>query len=349
MRAASVLAATMLVTCFACTYSVPGLAPDAGTDTAGELTEASVNDATFPDGNAAGSDGGGDATSGTGGDAGCTNGGILCSCISASNCSTATPICAQFADVGSDLEHAGFCTEPCCTSANCPAGSVCFSGGAGGSYCVDPSWLGRSSKLGSNTAIGGTSCTSNDQCRSGLCDGAGKCADTCCSFAESAAECASGSQCSFGTFPGVGSADKHFAAWCGPPGGADQEDAQCSSDDECAGGLCYTDTGGSPPYCVQPCSTSAECGSGVGCQLDAQGGDIYAACFPLSGEQGAEGAPCSGATGYQECLGGLCNAQGMCTNICFSDAVCTVSGWTCKPMLDDEYPPGSPTVLACGP
>jgi hypothetical protein len=335
----------MLVTCFACTYSIPGLAP--GTDAAGDLTEASVNDASVSDGDAAGSDeAGGDAAPGTDGDAECTDGGILCSCTSASACSTATPICAQLADVGSDLGYADFCTQPCCTSANCPAGSVCFSGGAGGSYCVDPAWLGRSSMLGS--ATGGTSCSSGGQCRSGLCDGAGKCADTCCSFAESAAECASGSQCSFGTFPGSGSADKHFAAWCGPPGGADQGGAQCSSSDQCAGGLCYTDTGGEyPPYCVQPCSTSAECGSGAACQLDVQGGDIYAACFPLMGDEGAQGAPCT--NGYQQCLGGLCNAQGLCTNICFSDAVCTVSAWTCKPMQDDGYPPGDPTVLACGP
>jgi hypothetical protein len=348
MRAASVLAAPVLVTCLACTYSIPPLGQE--TDDAGDLTEASVNDASVPDGDAAGSDeGGGDAPSGTDSGAECTDGGILCSCTSASSCSMPTPICAQLADLGSDLGHADFCTQPCCTSANCPAGSVCFSGGAGGSYCVDPAWLSRSSTLG--TAIGGASCSSGGQCRSGLCDGAGKCADTCCSFAASGAECASGSQCSFGTFPGAGSADKHFAAWCGPPGGAGQDGAQCSSSDQCAGGLCYTDTGGEyPPYCVQPCSTSAECGtSDVGCQLDAQGGDIYAACFPLTSQLAGQGASCSGTNGYEECLGGLCNAQGMCTNICFSDAVCTVSGWTCKPMLDDEYPPGSPTVLACGP
>ena len=109
------------------------------------------------------------------------------------------------------------------------------------------------------------------------------------------------------------------------------------------GGLCYTNTGN--PFCVAPCSTSSECGGGYGCQLDIQGGDIYAGCFNTEGPVADQGASCSE---YTQCLGGLCSAAGECTNICFSDSVCE-GGWRCSPMLDNEYPAGDPTVLACGP
>jgi hypothetical protein len=266
---------------------------------------------------------------------------VSCPCANDSDCTTAKGvqgICALAADVGADLGHTGFCSQPCCTSANCDPGSVCFASGVGGNYCVNPAWLVRSSTLGGS--IGGATCTSNAQCRSGLCAG-GKCADTCCSFADSSAQCASGTECAFGAFPGT-SPDIHFAPHCGAPGGTQTTGSLCTVSSECAGGLCYTDTAN--PFCVAPCSSPGECGGGFACQLDIQSGDIYAGCFQSDGAT-AQGASC---TNYMQCLGGLCSAAGECTNICFSDSVCE-GGWRCLPMLDDEYPAGDPTVLACGP
>ena len=341
MRTAPVLVAAVLLACFACTYDIPGLAPDAGGD--GETSTGEAGDDQ-------GSESGMDSGSSSGGhpgdagpvDAGCTNGGSLCPCSGASDCATGTPICAEAVDVGADLGHAGFCTKACCTSADCSAGAVCFASGQGGNYCVDPAWLGRSTPASS--AIGGASCTAGSECRSGLCS-ASACADTCCSFAKSTAECASGSQCAFGFFQGSSSFDRHFAAICGPPGGAGTAGSPCSVSEECAGGLCYAGTG--PSFCVQPCAAPSECGSGYACQLDIDGTDLYTACFQFSGGS-PQGSQCNS---FQNCLGGLCNA-GLCSNPCFSDAVCT-SGWRCQPELDDSYPLGPQnqeyTVLACGP
>jgi hypothetical protein len=350
MRTAPVVVAAVMVACLACTYDIPDLAsrPDATGD---DLSEASNDDSGDDQGSEAGSDGSDSSSGGHPGeagptDAGCTNGGSLCSCSGTSDCSTETPICAQAADVGADLGHAGFCTKPCCTSADCSAGAVCFASGQGGNYCVDPAWLGRSTPASS--AIGGASCASGSECRSGLCasgTSGNVCADTCCSFAGSSAECASGSQCAFGFFQGSAGPDRHFAALCGPPGGAGTAGSPCSVSAECAGGFCYT--GASSSFCVQPCAVPTECGSGYACQLDINGTDLYAACFQFAGGN-AQGSQCDN---FQNCLGGLCNG-GLCSNPCFSDAVCT-SGWRCKPEVDDSYPLGPQnqeyTVLACGP
>jgi hypothetical protein len=353
MRTAPVLVAAVAIAAgFACTYSIPALKL---TSDGGQVgTEASDGEPGFGDGNAGPDGGGGDSSGGHPSDAGtgdaaCTDGGSLCSCSAASDCSTATPICALAIDVGGDLGHTGFCTKPCCTSGDCSAGSVCFASGQGGNYCVDPTWLGRSVPTAS--AIGGQPCMAGAQCRSGLCIGTSPnqvCADTCCSFASSA-ECTQGgsTQCAFGFFQGTASFDQHYAARCGPVGGSGIAGSLCSVSSQCAGGLCYTNV--PPPYsafCVQPCATQTECGSGYACQLDINGNDIYAGCFNLEGNGTApEGSQCSN---YGSCLGGLCNA-GLCSNICFSDAVCSVSGWRCRPELDTSYPAGDPTVLACGP
>jgi hypothetical protein len=353
MRTVLVLVAVAAVAvCFACTYSIPKL--NSLSDAGQVGTEASDGEPGFGDGNDGVDEGSGSSSGGHPGDAGMTDaactGGSLCPCSTASDCSTATPICAQAADVGGDLGHAGFCTKPCCTSGDCSAGSVCFASGQGGDYCVDPTWLGRS--VPTTTAIGGAPCTSGAQCRSGLCIGTTNqvCADTCCSFAASA-ECTGPTQCAFGFFQGTASFDTHYAARCGPVGGSGTAGSLCSVSSQCAGGLCYTNV---PPedsaFCVQPCATQTECGSGFACQLDINGNDIYAGCFNLYGNGNApEGAGCSE---YTSCLGGLCNA-GLCSNICFSDAVCSVSGWSCKPELDTSYPLGPQnqeyTVLACGP
>jgi hypothetical protein len=345
MRTAPVLVAAVLLACFACTYDIPALRP--GTDAGGDdEAEAAPGDDGNETGTDSGSSSGGHPEAGPS-DAGCTNGGSLCSCSSASDCATETPICAQSVDVGADLGHAGFCTQPCCTSADCSEGSVCFASGQGGNYCVDPTWLGRSTPASS--AIGGASCTANGDCRSGLCipGSSGKvCADTCCSFAKSGAECASGSQCAFGFFQGGASSDTHFGALCGPPGGASTAGSPCSVSSECAGGFCYSPAQGQS-FCVQPCAAPDECGSGYACQLDINGTDLYVACFNFSGGA-AQGSQCDN---FESCLGGLCD-DGLCSNPCFSDAVCT-SGWRCKPELDDSYPIGPEnqeyTVLACGP
>jgi len=337
MRTAPVLVAAVLVACFACTYDIPDL-DSRSADDGGDTSEASTDEASGDDTSRPGMDSGHPGDTGVKVDAACT--GVLCACNHASDC--ASGVCALSETVGPALYQAAgntsFCTRPCCNSVDCDAGTVCFASGVGGNYCVDPAWLGRASTLG--TGMAGSTCTSNAQCRAGLC-ASERCADTCCSFQSTNAECAQGSQCAFGGFPGAVSLDTHFTALCGPPGGASTGGAPCNDSNQCAGGLCYPSS--PQDYCVEPCGSSTECATGSGCQLDFQDSDMYFACFPWPGTD-AEDTSCSSD---MQCLGGWCQ-ENLCTNVCFTDASC-VSGWRCTPQADDGFPTGNYLVLVCGP
>ncbi|HEY8042508.1 MAG TPA: hypothetical protein VIF15_22050 [Polyangiaceae bacterium] len=345
MRTARALApAALVVACAACTYVIPGLAEsDAGSsgDDAGDgaLDDSSGggDDASTAETGEAGGNGGDGATpeANPNVDAACT--GLLCACNNGSDC--ASRICAAQLTVGAALYHAAgdasFCTQPCCSSIDCAPGTVCFGSGQGGSYCVNPVWLGRTGSPGS--LQGGSSCSSDTQCRSGLC--AGTCADTCCSMAQGSSACAN--QCVFGTFPGKASLDTHFTAQCGT-GGPGQYSTGCTDGTQCQGGLCFANG------CTNPCHSPGECGGGNACQLDFQGNDIYAACFPTtSTETNPEGATCSNDN---QCLGDWCGTTtNKCTNICIGNSDCAaVPGWYCRPE-EDTTPNGTFNVLVCGP
>jgi hypothetical protein len=353
MRKAAVLGAAVAVVVLAsCTYDVPDLrsaARDGGAADGNGLVDAVMDHA---DGQAdAQSDGqsgmldGSDTGSGNmdakvTGDAACT--GVLCPCNNDTDCSpTVSPICAQQITVGQPVYAAAggtnFCTAPCCTSADCPAGSVCFASGVGGQYCVNPAWVGRS--IPSAAALGGAVCSTDADCRSGLCAG-GSCADTCCSLASSAAECAGGALCTFGPFPGKTSIDTQFAPRCGPPSGAGGDGAFCTVNGDCQGGLC------AQGLCTSPCRTTGECNPGSVCDFDSSGADIYWACFPETEGTGAEGDPCSGVD--SQCASNWCGPNGLCENECFTDADCSVSGWTCMPEPNTTHA-GSYVFLICQP
>ncbi len=316
-------------------YDVPNLKPDSGATTSDGSTEVDSGYIGHPtdSGGGGGDDGGGPTP-----DAACT--GVLCPCNNAADCTGHSKVCAQSITVGQAFYTAAggnnFCTLGCCTSADCPGGTVCFASGQGGQYCVDPSWLGRSTPGAS--AQGGALCGAGTDCRSGLCAG-GRCADTCCSWASSTAECTDAEQCVFGTFPGASSLDKHFAPHCGAGGGTPFGNS-CTGNGDCQGGLCYqTGTGG---YCTQPCR-SQECGFGYACQVDEEGNDVYAACFPWMPDA-VEGAAC---TSNNQCQGDWCGTTSQCTSICFTSSDC-ISGWTCTPQ-PSTLATGNYLLLVCGP
>jgi hypothetical protein len=335
MRAASVIAFCLAPACLGCTYDVPSLEYVDGS-AGGEGSVISPE--------ASGAEGNGSAEGGDAGhpiEAGTTDGGAcsgtLCACKNAGDC--ASHLCAVEVTVGSDLFSAAggqFCTNACCTSANCSGGTVCFASGQGGNYCVDPKWLGRSPP---GAGLGGASCASGSDCVSGLCTGAKLCADTCCTFPGSG-ECASpGLQCAFGDFPGAVGFDTHFTGHCGTPGGNGAYGDPCSGNNQCAGGLCFQGGGGG--NCTQPCASSSQCGTGA-CQLDYQNSDLYFACFPPYGT-GDQGANCSTD---DQCLGEWCGTGSQCTNVCLNNSACTVVGWQCLPQ-SDMLPMGTYNVLAC--
>jgi hypothetical protein len=341
----------------ACTYDIPNVVdgPGSGAAVPSTASSSSLGDAGHAPAPGQGSvDAGmsGDASAG-GTDTGADNAmaspdggvcpGIFCPCNVDTDCTATEHVCAASTMVGPDVTQAAggssFCTQGCCTSADCPAGAVCFASGQGGQYCVRAQWLSRTTNAAS--APGGSACSNDSDCRSGLCAGS-QCADTCCSMASSAEECANGTTCVFGTFPGR-DFDTHFAPHCGAGGGQYSAGADCSSNADCESNYCYPFS--TPTYCVDPCRTPGDCGSHLACQLDWQTSDgVYAACFPFE-SGGEQGASCNTD---DQCAGDYC-VSGQCSGVCFTDADCTVPGWRCSPQLYAVGQNNSYPILLCGP
>jgi len=275
--------------------------------------------------------------------------GVTCPCSGGASCNSG--ICADSSVVPTELWDAAgqvsFCTEPCCTSADCDAGSVCYAAGgspaAAGNYCVDPAWIGRSTATG--TQPGGGSCQTGRDCRSGLCSGS-TCADTCCSTkgTNEPNQCATGTTCRFAKFPGAASADMNFVAWCGQ-GGTGQNGANCSDDSACASELCDGIDG-----CSDACRNTADCSSGESCAYvnppPPNDSAVVAACFGGAGN-GDQGSSCSSDN---DCKSQFCDTTTTheCSDVCFANADCTVTGWRCRPATL-ALGGGNFSVLACGP
>jgi hypothetical protein len=74
--------------------------------------------------------------------------------------------------------------------------------------------------------------------------------------------------------------------------------------------------------------------------------NIGAACFPQPGASTAEGGKCSQDS---ECVTGFCNPMSkQCSDVCFSDADCTVTGWRCRPQYVTLRGGGMTSVMCCG-
>ncbi len=242
-----------------------------------------------------------------------------CKCSGDADCNSS--LCLDMAAATTELYTAAgrssFCGQTCCTSADCPGGTVCFATAAGGNYCVNPAWLGDRSTPG--RLQGGSSCSTGTQCRSGLCAG-GTCADPCCST--QSGQCASGSACAFGNFPGKGF-DTHYSARCvtSPDAGA-PFGSFCSADADCESNLCLN-------YCVAPCRNSADCPSGHSCWYvlpnSPNSNDVVAACLASTQGSTAVGQSCSSPASCANdlCVGGA--GSMVCTDTCFVDSDCPSS------------------------
>ncbi len=274
--------------------------------------------------------------------------GLTCPCSGPAACDSG--ICVDMLTEGAGLyaqTMQSFCTKPCCTSADCDASTVCYSTGAGGSFCVVPQWVGRSTTVG--TSMGGAACTGNGDCRSALCDsGSHTCADTCCSTVDTAIQCDSKSICTFGAFPGLVSYDQGLVAYCGQGGpGADGD--QCAFANQCRSNFCDSDG-----YCRDACRNSTECGNGYACMYERSrppNTEVIAACA-VEGGNGAVGDLCQSS---QDCFTGFCNPPlqsdqntKRCTDVCFADADCTYPGWRCRPSYVTLRSGGQAWVMCCG-
>jgi hypothetical protein len=318
-----------------------GMAMETFPDSSGDTTVST------PDGRSA--DASGDAADGSlldalPNDSGSCGRGVTCGCTGPADCDSG--VCADTLTattaLSNELNGMSFCTQPCCTSTDCPGTTVCFGTGGGGNYCVNPSWIGRTGAPASG-AMGGAMCTSNGQCRSGVCDmTSGQCADTCCSTTNQGSECAAGTICRYAAFPG-NSFDTHQTAWCGPQIGSSAAGATCVVDASCQSGKCATTF---TPHCEAVCRSSTDCVTagqacsyGLGPTLPANK-DIVAGCVSVTGNVANGG----GCTTNSDCLSAFCDNLGKCRDVCATEGDCK-GGLHCKPVV--VMVQGSYSVLAC--
>ncbi len=267
--------------------------------------------------------------------AGCR--GVTCSCVHNPDCDSG--ICAGELTETTPLSTAigSFCTQACCSSADCPPSTVCFGTGGGGSYCVSPGWIGRQTELGGG--VGGATCSGDGACRSGLCVN-GTCADTCCSNSPQSVTCATGTVCRYSTFPGK-TFDTHETAWCGAAIGNSAAGAPCAVDATCQSGKCGL------TRCEAVCRTSTDCsGTGQQCSYGLapttlpSNTDIVAGCMSGAGVS-ANGIACM-ANG--DCQSDFCDGNRLCTDVCATDADCK-GGLHCRPVIVNVQ--GNYSVLGC--
>jgi hypothetical protein len=271
-------------------------------------------------------------------------------CSMSSQCTS--QICGDASTLGSTFtqRNGAVCTRVCCTSADCIAGSVCYAAGTGGSYCVPSSMLaGRAATPGS--AVGGVTCSSNSDCRSGLCGASHKCLDSCCSDGE----CQNGTLCALNTETG------NTVFQCSDSPGTRGQNDSCSRNSDCKSGICfnYGDNTFPERHCVSACCGSSNCGA-----VDFGFGNSYpAACYDATstdssvfgtstdaiclGVQNVGTTPLGGnCTQNSDCRSFRClSSAKKCTDVCCTDADCAAAGsWACRPTAV-----GTATYLRCEP
>lgn len=247
------------------------------------------------------------------------------SCVVAADCKSS--ICGTSAVLSTAIISSSdkpICTTPCCTSADCPSGFVCFGAGTGGNYCVPSAKAGRSPP-GSGGGSGGTTCSGNTQCRSGLCSG-GRCVDTCCM----PTDCATGTVCRIDGPPTI----PHYAWTCAlPNAGGSDIGATCTLQSDCTNDNCVGF--GSSKLCRPSCCSNANCSSqGFTTEVCAYGdtqGDKYKSCFSPGSGGGALGTSCGNDF---DCESHYCDPElKRCGQPCCRDRDCP-TGYACRPSAD---------------
>ncbi len=265
------------------------------------------------------------------------------------NLACTTGICTDPAELGAgtSVGSVATCTKPCCTSADCDPGSICWGAGTGGNYCLDATTAGRSAP---GTASPGESCTANTDCRSGVCTG-DRCEDTCCMNSD----CSNGTSCAVTTTFG----GQNLTLACVVPSGNAGSNQNCDSNPQCASGFCagYIATTGTRSEtinaCAQPCCNSNQCGSLEGDQLlcyddylpPSGSGPVVPVCDNPQQEPGTGGVGSACPNGAADCFSNQCLPSGYCTDVCCTDADCnSAPGWVCRPTQI-----GTGTFLRCVP
>ncbi len=254
-------------------------------------------------------------------DAAC--GGVVgCACAGPNTCKAGL-VCADTSVVPGLTSAGFFCTQPCCTSDDCPTDYVCYSTGAPANYCVAARLLNRAFTGGPGAA--GATCPGDSACRSGKCT-SGHCQDPCCSNAS----CTGGTACALDTT----AVDGHQGFFCLAGTGSGGSGVFCVVNGDCASEACSS--GGS---CLPRCCGKASC-TGAGFQACELFGapnntDNVAACNYVSGgSTKGYGQPCAQPS---DCASTVCDVQAKtCTDVCCVDTDCAGYGvgLVCRPSMD---------------
>jgi hypothetical protein len=220
------------------------------------------------------------------------------------------------------------CTSPCCTSTECPATFVCFNGGTGGGYCV-PAKLAQRTPPATGGKGGGFSCTSNDQCRSGLCTGSPKsCLDTCCV----AGDCSGATTCRRIAVASPPPTHDIFACAMSEVTGTNAPGDSCTNSNQCDTNTCIGF--GASQVCRPPCSNTESCRGVPGfttghCLYGSSGSDYFKFCFV--GTTGSDSPAGAGCTDPATCQSDYCDAElKKCANVCAKDSDCAPTE-ACRP------------------
>jgi hypothetical protein len=245
-------------------------------------------------------------------------------------CGDAATLTPTIVDVTGNI-----CTQPCCSSSECPVDAICYATGAGGNYCVPKAALKIETTLGDASA--GSACTADSDCRSGACEpNAKRCIDTCCGEQN----CGDGTTCRVST---TFRSKTSFACQLGNGNGVQNQ--PCGVGADCRSGYCFAH-GGLYRHCVAPCCGSSQCGTvdlgfpfgrqDLACTNAQLGtlGNVGQVCAAQKKGFGRAplGADC---TADSSCASELCRTIGnnvkKCTDVCCTDADCAAVGWVCRP------------------
>lgn len=238
------------------------------------------------------------------------------------------------------------CTKICCTSNDCDRGFVCLNTGTGGSYCVSAAKVLPERELpATGGKAGGVTCTTNVECRSGLCGdvadgGVKRCVDNCCSQGD----CATDSVCALTSIGG-----KYLGFVCTDERGTLRNPGTaCTTDSQCKSNLCYDGT-----QCVQHCAASKDCPATQACVWLPRSTTDTRPVNVCNGEGTRADAGTTCAT-YEDCKSTQCEPRidgqpdagpgNVCRDLCNRDSDCPAP-LRCLPAA----PTPGPRVLRCVP
>lgn len=282
--------------------------------------------------------------------AGCVDNGDCASKL----CGTTTVLTTAIVPNNSEA----ICTKPCCTSADCGAAFVCFSGATGGNYCV-PEEKAKRDVPATGGKTPGQTCSVASDCRSGLCasrcqnapdvsctksadcpsggtcSGTKRCIDTCCT----------GDDCGGGSICRILSVSQQFIWACGTANGGAAKDLNqaCNDNPECKNASCVGGSGARK--CTPPCCKTSDC-SALGftnhvCAYGLDDNGIERLKWCVESPPGAVGKIGDACSTRFDCASQYCDGQThKCMNICCTDDDCA-SNETCQPS------PIAPPLLRC--